>query len=231
MTESDKRTCILARESLEKFRKERGLSMQELADVVGRDIKTMRRVFGMRPTYVSTARALAEALNVELISLLELPSPVSINREHQGYEFSITTVGVVESAEQMAMISDIANEIVQRLSAMNVKVVVHEQNLKSAETSVPSPYAVVRVNAPRHNLRKCAYPGMREAKNFAYIIVSLEDHYRLLNTDDWNERCVDLFINHKHAFELAILSGEIWDGRDECKIIDSALRTCCIDDR
>ena len=66
MTESDKRTCILARESLEKFRQERGLSMQELADVVGRDIKTMRRVFGMRPTYISTARAVAEALNVDL---------------------------------------------------------------------------------------------------------------------------------------------------------------------
>ena len=221
MSKSPTRACKLISDEIERQRQARGWTLEDLANAADIDVKTVSRAVNGEMIYFSTARCLARALNVSCESLLLQPPATKITRQSGRYTFSITTMGLVETPEQLALVSKIAGELVSRLRDSNIHV--HDFNLQQIQHPAEGgPFAVVKVDAPRDDANSHLCKLWPNARSFAYILLPLDAYDRLINSSEWDWDCVMFSIHRGDVRGTAVFT--VSDKNESTSLIRSKHR-------
>ena len=225
MAKNEKRTCRLIASVVELHRHERGWSQEEFAKATGLDVKTLGRIAKMEKVYLSTARRVADALNVSLASLLlhplkQPPEP----RQNGAYKFSISTVGLIDSPEQFELIGEIAKDIVKRLADSGVVVDVHQQTLHGVQIDEKGPYALVTVIAQRENAFRGFIVSLDRLQSLSLVLLHLDEYEVLRKSLRSRDQLGSYLLTEGYWRGSAIASDSL---SRELKLIRSLLRRWC----
>ncbi len=224
MSTSDKRTFSLDDRVLERARRARGWSIEQLAEAAGLSTRTLSRLLNGAPVYMKTATLIAGALGVEVSALLKSPIDVQLpgtttQRENGLYLFSITTVGFIDSPEHMKLLSEITQEMIARLKSQghHLEIYLHETNLRSLEGRQAFPAALVRLEAPTADLKKCVWGPFHGNlhRTFTYTVLPLAEYDRLINSTSLNEACSSFAFEYRGPVGTRILSGQVFNDEEQ----------------